>query len=148
MTAVTQHVASIDHDSLLNYVAAEHVDWAQDQTGSGGAGQIDAANIPADSGFSSIVTETTTARTLILTDGDNKYIRMTNAATSVITVPTNASVAFALETEISGVGTQETVSFDGASSGIIINDFLGLTDFRFWALKQVATDEWDLVGSN
>jgi hypothetical protein len=29
-TNVTQHVASIDHDSLLNFVAAEHLDWSAD----------------------------------------------------------------------------------------------------------------------
>jgi hypothetical protein len=26
--SVTQHVASIDHDGLLNFVAAEHIDWS------------------------------------------------------------------------------------------------------------------------
>jgi hypothetical protein len=37
--SVTQHVASIDHDSLLNFLAAEHVDWA-----GAGAGTIHTDN--------------------------------------------------------------------------------------------------------
>lgn len=38
-SAVTQHVGAIDHDSLLNFLAAEHVDWA-----GAGAGTIHTDN--------------------------------------------------------------------------------------------------------
>jgi len=107
----------------------------------GGAWQL---MVPADR-VSNIVAETTTARTLILSDGDNKYIRATNASATIITVPTNASVPFPIGTETSGVGTQNTVSF--SSAGVTVNDIPGLTNFSAWALKKVATDEWDLLGS-
>lgn len=40
-SSVTQHVGSIDHDSLLNFVANEHLDWTADQ----GATDINDANI-------------------------------------------------------------------------------------------------------
>jgi hypothetical protein len=40
---VTQHVAAIDHDSLLNFLAAEHLDWTADQ----GASNIHTGNISA-----------------------------------------------------------------------------------------------------
>ena len=39
-SAVTQHVGSIDHDQLLNFVANEHIDWTTDQ----GATNIDFNN--------------------------------------------------------------------------------------------------------
>ncbi len=38
---VTQHVGAIDHDSLLNFVADEHIDWTVDQ----GATNIESNNI-------------------------------------------------------------------------------------------------------
>ena len=44
-SAVTQHVALIDHDALLNFVANEHLDWTADQ----GANNINDANIVASS---------------------------------------------------------------------------------------------------
>lgn len=42
-SAVTQHVALIDHDTLLNFVANEHIDWTADA----GASNIDVNNITA-----------------------------------------------------------------------------------------------------
>jgi len=38
--SITQHVASIDHDLLLNFLSAEHIDWA-----ASGAGTIHATNM-------------------------------------------------------------------------------------------------------
>lgn len=44
-TGVTQHVSSIDHDQLLNYIGNEHLDWTADQ----GAANIHDSNILSSS---------------------------------------------------------------------------------------------------
>ena len=96
-------------------------------------------------GFSAIITESTTSRTLVPADGDNKYIRCTNVALTTITIPTNASVAFALDTEITFVATQDKVDFSHA--GVTLNEPQGLSDYIVVTIKKVATDEWDAVGA-
>lgn len=96
-----------------------------------------------------IITESTTSRTLALTDA-NDYIRTTNASATTITVPTNASVAFPIGTQIdvfqAGAGQ---VDF-AASGGVTINYNTGLkiaNQYQAATLKKVATDEWDLIGA-
>lgn len=94
------------------------------------------------------VTEAGTTRTLALVDAQ-KYIRCTNAAAITITVPTNASVPFPIDTEVdlfmAGIGTVSVV----ASGGVTINaaglSISGL--YRAATLKKVGTDEWDFIGS-
>lgn len=71
-------------------------------------------------------------------------MRHVNVLDVVYTIPTNAVLAFPVGTEIIGVSTLSTASFVGA--GVTINDLTGLTNYKRWRLKKVATDEWDLTG--
>ena len=72
-----------------------------------------------------ILTETTTARTLLLTDA-SKYIRCTNSGAISITVPPQASVAFPSPTKLiiekSGTGNITLI----AGSGVTLNSASGL----------------------
>jgi hypothetical protein len=95
-----------------------------------------------------IITESTTARTLVIGDAF-KYIRTTSASATTITVPLNSSVAFAIGTQIdvfqAGAGQ---VTF-AATGGVTINYNTGLkigAQYKAATLKKVATDAWDLVG--
>ena len=97
-----------------------------------------------------IITESTTARSLALTD-IGAYIRLTNAASCTITLPANATVAWAGETE------PPTIYFRVAAAGIptlsnagvTVNDTLGvvaaLEAGSTFALQWVATDVWDII---
>ena len=100
--------------------------------------------------MNAIITESTTARSLALTD-IGAYIRLTNAASCTITLPANATVAWAGETE------PPTIYFRVAAAGIptlsnagvTVNDTLGvvaaLEAGSTFALQWVATDVWDIV---
>ena len=97
-----------------------------------------------------IITDATTARSLALTD-IGAYIRLTNAASCTITLPANATVAWASETE------PPTIYFRVAAAGIptlsnagvTVNDTLGvvaaLEAGSTFALQWVATDVWDII---
>lgn len=91
----------------------------------------------------------TSSYTLVLTDKDNKYVRMTSATVNSLTVPTNASVAFPIGTQIpirqAGAG-QTTII---AAGGVTVNTGLTLklrTQGSSASLIKVDTNEWDLAG--
>jgi len=95
---------------------------------------------------SSLIT-TATSRTLALTDAWN-YVRPGTTSAITLTVPTNASVAF-------DVGTEITVRALGnialaASSGVTLNapsgGTLSMTARMTVTLKKVGTNEWDVIG--
>jgi hypothetical protein len=100
--------------------------------------------------MNAIITESTIARSLALTD-IGAYIRLTNAASCTITLPANATVAWAGETE------PPTIYFRVAAAGIptlsnagvTVNDTMGvvaaLEAGSTFALQWVATDVWDIV---
>jgi len=96
------------------------------------------------------LTETTAARTLDLTDA-NGYIRCTNAAGCVVTIPSDAEVAFASDVEISFRQCDAgQVSFD-VPTAVTLNGVAGyLNETAFEGavvtLKKVAADEWDVFG--
>lgn len=101
-------------------------------------------------GHRPIVTNSNTSITLALTDADT-YQRLTGSTAITITVPTNASVAFAVGTEIDFImaGTGK-ITFAPAG-GVTINSKGGNlsitnTEFSGATIKKVATDTWDLVG--
>jgi hypothetical protein len=88
--------------------------------------------------------------TLALTDAED-VLNCTNAAAITITIPTNATVAFPVGTEIAvirqGAGTIAiapaggvTLSSDGGKRSI-------KNQYTSVALKKIATDTWVLVGS-
>uniref|UniRef100_UPI0019554484 hypothetical protein n=1 Tax=Stutzerimonas stutzeri TaxID=316 RepID=UPI0019554484 len=95
---------------------------------------------------SSIVT-TATSRTLALTDAWN-YVRPGTTSAITLTVPTNASVAFDVGTEIT-VRALGNVTL-AAASGVTLNapsgGTLSMTARMTVTLKKVATNEWDVIG--
>lgn len=88
--------------------------------------------------------------TLVLTDA-GKVLEATNSAAITVTVPTNATIAFPVGTQIAvlrnGAGT---VTFAGAS-GVTVNSkdsALAIAgQYASAALLKIDTDEWQLVGS-
>lgn len=72
-----------------------------------------------------------------------------NTATCVYTVPTNASVAFPINTLIQGFTAGQVASFV-AASGVTINSDEGKLALRpntGWSIKKVGTNAWDLIAS-
>jgi hypothetical protein len=101
--------------------------------------------------YRTIRTETGTTYTYALSD-NGVYIRHTNAAAIVVTVPLNSAVAFPVGTEIHGVQSGAgQVTIDNAV-GVTINhsgagaDATTRTSGSGWSLIKIATDEWDLHG--
>ena len=97
-----------------------------------------------------LVTEATTARTLGLTDA-GKYIRFTNGAATTLTIPLNATVAFAVGAQIelfqAGAGQVTIAKADGAITVNSKGGNLKLTgQFSGAHLRKVDTNTWDLVG--
>lgn len=95
-------------------------------------------------------TVSTATYTLVLDDA-NHYLRFTNAAGCVITVPNFEDVAFEVGDEIHiRVVTDGEVSVD-AGTGVTVNGITGFFDAgaangAVMTLKNVAVDEWDLFG--
>lgn len=95
---------------------------------------------------SSIIT-TATNRTLALADAW-KYLRPATTSAITLTVPTNASVAFPVGTEIT-VRAAGNITL-AAASGVTLNapsgGTLNMTARMTVTLKKVATNEWDVIG--
>jgi microcystin-dependent protein len=95
-----------------------------------------------------VKTEAGTTRTLALADA-NSYIRCTANTAITITVPTNASVAFPIDTEIdlfmAGIGTVSVVAAGGVTINAAGLSISGL--HRAATLKKVGADEWDFIGA-
>lgn len=90
--------------------------------------------------------QTGTTYTLVVAD-IQKLVRLTNAASIALTVPTNAAQAIAIGSQIRiaefGVGT---VTIDGA--GVTLNtadDLILGTQHEGALLIKVGTDEWDII---
>jgi hypothetical protein len=97
-------------------------------------------------GIESVIT---TTYTFGLTD-KGKYIRFINANSQFVTVPPNSSVAFPVDTVISGVqaGAGSVVVRPG--SGVTVNTYDGymtMGQYAAFDLVKVGTDEWDLIGT-
>ena len=101
-------------------------------------------------GYQDIVTDATVARTLALTDR-GAYIRFTGTAAIALTVPTNATVAFAIGETLNGIQAAAGQITIAGASGVTINkpsDYLAKTRVAGspWCLIKVAADAWDLIG--
>jgi hypothetical protein len=97
-----------------------------------------------------VITESTTARTFGLADA-GAYIRTTNGSATTLTVPPNGTTAFQIGSEITGIqaGAGQITFAPGA--GVTINkpatrNMKTAETYSTWALKKVATNEWDLFG--
>jgi len=101
-----------------------------------------------DLAFGQFNAQTGTSYTLVLTDVA-KVISLTNAAAITLTVPTNASVAFPIGTQIllyQGGAGQVTIS----SSATIRSEGTKLKitgQYGVAGLLKVATDEWVAFGN-
>ena len=95
-----------------------------------------------------IVTNSANTKTLALTDSGS-YIRFSNTTITVLTIPTNATVAFPTGTEVTGTGVANTVSIAN-SAGVTLNSKESLVTASAggaFFLKKVDTNEWDLHGA-
>jgi hypothetical protein len=94
-----------------------------------------------------VITESTTARSLTLSDAGS-YIRLTNASSCTITLPTEAAQAWTAGTEIffrvAAAGIPVL-----SNAGVTVNDELGiiaaLEQGSTFGLKKVGTNIWDLI---
>jgi len=130
--------AIVNHDNLLGFVGAEHVDWAQEDQG-----DIHGTNIAV----ADIETEAGTSYTLVLAD-HGKVKRFTAGTTVTLTIPTNAVAAFAIGTCIeilqSGAGQ---VQVSGA--GVTIQSANGANlraQHAIATLTKIDTDTWVIAG--
>jgi hypothetical protein len=115
-------------------------------TGGGTSGSVELALDPD----LSTLEDTTTARTLILTDA-GQLIRMNSASATTVTVPPNSSVAF-------GVGAQIIVAAMGAGA-VTVAAGAGVTlrskdaalaidgQYATAGCVKIATDEWLVFGA-
>lgn len=92
--------------------------------------------------------QTGTSYTLVLADA-KKWVTMSNASASTLTVPPNSSVAFPIGTQIEGSqqGAGQVTLTPG--SGVTINAVPGLkiaARYGVFGLKKIATDEWLAYG--
>jgi hypothetical protein len=110
--------------------------WATDATGGSG------------SSYSAVRTQSGTSYTLVLGDAGD-YIQTTSTTAVTITVPTQASVTWAADTEIYfEQNNTGQITFVGAS-GVTINSSETLKTFARYsvvALKRVAENVWTLTG--
>ena len=100
------------------------------------------------SSYSPVITDSTTSRTLALSDA-GKWIRFTNGAAISVTVPPQSGVTWVADTETTleqaGAG-QITVA---TGSGVTVNSSTTLKTFGQYSvigLKRVASDTWTLTG--
>ena len=102
---------------------------------------------PATKQDKSALVATATTRTLALTDAWN-YVRPGTTSAITLTVPTNASVAFEIGTEIT-IRSLGNVTL-AAASGVTLNapsgGTLSMTARMTVTIKKVATNEWDVIG--
>jgi len=102
---------------------------------------------PATKQDKAAVVGTATNRTLAMTDAWN-YVRPGTTSAITLTVPTNASVAFDIGTEIT-VRALGNITL-AAASGVTLNapsgGTLSMTARMTVTLKKVGTNEWDVIG--
>ena len=119
---------AIDHNSLLNFVANEHIDWTIDQ----GATNIDAANITG----LTIGTEVTGASTALSDTADITYNADTDvsgnswvldeddlSSDSATKVPTQQSVKAYVDAVASGLNVKNSVRVATIVAGTLATDF-------------------------
>lgn len=96
-----------------------------------------------------VITESTTARALALTDA-GAYIRHTNASASTCTVPPQSSVAWAADTEIhirrAAAGNLTLTPGAGVTLNAPSGGTLVMTNAMSVTLKRVGADVWDVIG--
>jgi len=146
-TELYTHRSATDnpHGVTKTQVGLANVDNTADSSKPVSSAQQTAINA---AGAFGVVVEATTARTLALSDA-RKYVRCTSGSAVTVTVPPQASVAWAADTEIvieqSGAG-QVTIS---AGAGVTLRTSLTLksaSQYSAITLKRTASDIWTVGG--
>jgi len=113
-----------------------------------GSGTLSWSAVTTGASYSTVRTQSGTSYTLVLGDAGD-YIQTTSTTAVTITVPTQASVTWAADTEIYfEQNNTGQITFVGAS-GVTINSSETLKSFARYsvlALKRVASDVWILTG--
>lgn len=102
---------------------------------------------PATKQDKSTLITTAISRTLALTDAWN-YVRPNTAGAVTLTVPTNASVAFDIGTEITvrALGNVTLAAGSGVTLYAPSGGTLSMTTRMTVTLKKVGADAWDVIG--
>lgn len=122
-------------------------DGAPGADGTDGADGADGADAPSTKTFNA---QTGTSYTLVLADGDlGKFVTMSNAAASTLTIPPNSAVAFPIGAVIEGaqLGAGQVTLTPG--SGVTLRADPGAkiaARYGTFALVKLATDEWLAMG--
>lgn len=99
--------------------------------------------------FAPVITESTTARTLALTDA-GAYLRHTNASASTLTIPPQSSVSWAADTEVhvrrASAGNLTLTPGSGVTLNAPSGGTLVMGNNMSVTLKRVAADVWDVIG--
>jgi hypothetical protein len=122
-----------------------------------GVGNVTANSLTGDgSGLTGISAgtdnnQTGTAYTLVLADQENTTVFMNNVAVNTVTIPLNASVAFAISTKASIIREGAGVTVIQADVGVILNGVSGgsvliNTQFQGAAIMKRGTDTWLVTG--
>jgi len=95
--------------------------------------------------------QTGTTYTLVLTDKDNKTVTMTNASANVVTIPTNASVAFPINTKIPVMQHGAGVTSSTGDTGVTVNNVsagsvAASSQFNGMLLHKTGTNTWVVSG--
>lgn len=113
-----------------------------------GSGTLSWSAVTTGASYSTVRTQSGTSYTLVLGDAGD-YIQTTSTTAVTITVPTQASVTWAADTEIYfEQNNTGQITFLGAS-GVTINSSETLKTFARYsvvALKRVAENVWTLTG--
>jgi hypothetical protein len=113
-----------------------------------GSGTLSWSAVTTGASYSIVRTQSGTTYTLVLGDAGD-YIQTTSSTAVTITVPTQASVTWAADTEIYfEQNNTGQITFVGAS-GVTINSSETLKTaarYAVVALKRVASDTWTLTG--
>ena len=100
--------------------------------------------------FVAVNAQTGTSYTLVLSDA-GKLVTMANAGANTLTVPTNASVAFAVGTIVSVVQKGAGTTSVAGASGVTVNGVSAgsgdmSTQWQAVSLMKIGTDEWIVSG--
>ena len=110
-----------------------------DFVGSSGSGVV----------INNVITDTTAARTLTLSDGQ-KYIRFTNIGATNITIPLSSTENFEIGTEIEFEQTNTGIITIVGAVGVTLRSFGGAFNsagqYGVFGIKKVALNEWVVTG--
>lgn len=146
-------------DSGKNFVSVANTGTGSNVLGTSptiSGGTFDAmaigANVPvAIQGYRPINTQTGSSYTLVIGDS-GKLVTTSNASANTLIIPTNASVAFPIGTEVdvSQIGTGQT-TFSGSGGSVTVQSYtakLAITgQFAGATIKKLSTDVWLLTGN-